>query len=219
MRILFLEDDMLIGDAIQKALVRDGYTVDWLTDGADLDDFTLVNDVDLLILDLSLPGRDGMDLLKELRLVNRSLPVLVVTARYELDARVQGLDLGADDYMVKPVEMAELLARCRALARRRDRGEPQALYYRGLSVDPASCTVTRDGDVVSFTPKVFRLLQLFIENQGRVLTRSVLEEHLYGWEHETESNTLEVFVSRIRRKLGADFIQTIRGVGYFLPKE
>ena len=219
MRILLVEDDQLIGDAIQKTLIRNGYTVDWITDGTDLDDMSLLDEIDLLILDLSLPGKDGMDILKDVRTANQGLPVLIVTARYELDARVQGLDLGADDYMVKPFEMAELLARCRALARRRDREHTQCLNYRGMSIDPASCSVLKDGNRIQLTPKVFRLLLLFVDNQGRVLTRNALEERLYGWDQEVESNTLEVFVSRIRRKLGADIIQTIRGVGYLLPKE
>ena len=219
MRILLVEDDLLIGDAMQKTLMRSGHAVDWVTDGTYLDDPSVVEDIDLVILDLNLPGKDGIEILKDLRSVNRSVPVLIVTARYELDARVLGLDLGADDYMVKPFEMAELLARCRALARRRDREHTQILNYRDLSIDPASCSVVRDGKTIQLTPKVFNLFLTFVDNQGRVLTRRALEEHLYGWEHEIESNTLEVFISRIRRKFGADIIQTIRGVGYLLPKE
>ena len=219
MRILLVEDDPLIGDAIRTRLTRAGMTVDWLEDGASLDGVTELDAFDLMVLDLGLPDRDGLDILRRQRMDGHGLPILILSARYELDSRVRGLDLGADDYLVKPFAMEELMARCRALARRRGDGRPGIRHYRDLRIDPASLTVLRGADSVALTPKVFALLLLFVEIQGRVLTRNALENHLYGWSGEAESNTLEVFVSQIRRKLGTDLIQTIRGVGYMLPKE
>ncbi|NYZ11444.1 response regulator transcription factor [Azospirillum sp. RWY-5-1] len=219
MRILLIEDDPLIGDAIRTRLTRAGMTVDWLEDGASLDGVTELDAFDLMVLDLGLPDCDGLDILHRQRADGHGLPILILSARYELDSRVRGLDLGADDYLVKPFAMEELMARCRALARRRGDGRPGILHYRDLRIDPASLAVLRGADSIALTPKVFALLLLFVENQGRVLTRNALENHLYGWSGEAESNTLEVFVSQIRRKLGADLIQTIRGVGYMLPKE
>lgn len=219
MRILLVEDDLLIGDAIRARLTRAGMTVDWLTDGAAVDRSTGLDAFDLMILDLGLPNRDGLEILRTQRAGGQRLPILILSARYELDSRVRGLDLGADDYLVKPFAMEELMARCRALARRRGDRRPDALHYRGLRIDPASLAVVRGRDSIALTPKVFALLLLFVENQGRVLTRNALEDHLYGWGGEAESNTLEVFVSQIRRKLGADLIQTIRGVGYMLERE
>lgn len=219
MRILLVEDDPLIGDAIRTRLTRSGMTVDWLEDGGDLDGITEMDRFDLMILDLGLPGRDGLEILKERRASGDGLPILILSARYELDSRVRGLDLGADDYLVKPFAMEELLARCRALARRRANRQTEILRYRDLQIDPASLAVTRGSESIALTPKAFALLRLFVENQGRVLTRHALEDHLYGWGGEAESNTLEVFVSQIRRKLGPELIQTIRGVGYMLQRE
>lgn len=219
MRILLIEDDPLIGDAIRTRLTRSGMTVDWLENGDDLDSVAEMDAFDLMILDLGLPGRDGLEILKSRRAGGDDLPILILSARYALDSRVRGLDLGADDYLVKPFAMEELLARCRALARRRGARRSEVLRYRNLQIDPASLAVLRGDESVALTPKAFALLLLFVENQGRVLTRHALEDHLYGWSGETESNTLEVFVSQIRRKLGPDLIQTVRGVGYMAPRE
>lgn len=219
MRVLLVEDDPLIGDAVRSRLTRAGITVDWLEDGASLDGIARFDVFDLMILDLGLPGRDGLDILRQRRANGDDLPVLILSARHELDSRVRGLDLGADDYLVKPFAIDELMARCRALARRRSDRRPEILKYRDLRIDPASLAVSRGDESIALTPKVFALLMLFVENQGRVLTRHALEDHLYGWGGEVESNTLEVFVSQIRRRLGGELIQTIRGVGYMLPKE
>ncbi|RED47696.1 response regulator transcription factor [Aestuariispira insulae] len=219
MRILLVEDDPLIGDAIRGSFSRAGDTVDWITDGADASELPEIDGFDMMILDLGLPGKDGMDILQEIRGRGHFLPILILTARYEMDNRVRGLDLGADDYLVKPFAMEELMARCRALARRRETKQSHRLTYRDLVIDPAALTVSKSDRDIPLTPKVFGLLRLLLENQGRVLTRRTLEDHLYGWDGEAESNTLEVFISQIRRKLGADLIQTIRGVGYVLPKE
>ncbi|TSD86172.1 response regulator transcription factor [Mycobacterium sp. KBS0706] len=219
MRILLVEDDPLIGDAIRARLTRSGITVDWLRNAAGLDGITELDAFDLMILDLGLPDRDGLEILREQRAAGHGLRVLILSARYELDTRVRGLDLGADDYLVKPFAMEELMARCRAIARRRGDRRSEVRQYRDLRIDPASFAVLRGGESITLTPKVFALLLMFVENQGRVLTRHTLEDHLYGWGGEAESNTLEVFVSQIRRKLGADLIQTIRGVGYMLPRE
>lgn len=219
LRVLLVEDDPLIGDAVRSSLARAGITVDWLEDGASLDGITGFDVFDLMILDLGLPDRDGLDILRQRRASGDDLPVLILSARHELDSRVRGLDLGADDYLVKPFAIEELMARCRALARRRADRRPEILRYRDLRIDPASLAVSRGDEGIALTPKVFALLMLFVENQGRVLTRHALEDHLYGWGGEVESNTLEVFVSQIRRRLGGELIQTIRGVGYMLPKE
>jgi two-component system response regulator QseB len=219
MRVLLVEDDPLIGDAVRSRLTKAGMTVDWLEDGASLEGVTELDVFDLMILDLGLPDRDGLDILRQRRASGDDLPVLILSARYELDSRVRGLDLGADDYLVKPFAIEELMARCRALARRRADRRPEILEYRDLRIDPASLTVSRGDERIALPPKVFALLMLFVENQGRVLTRHALEDHLYGWGGEAESNTLEVFVSQIRRRLGGELIQTIRGVGYMLPKE
>lgn len=219
MRILLVEDDELIGDAVRDRLGRDGITVDWIRDGLDMPATADLAAFDLVILDIGLPGRDGLALLRDLRSAGDDIPVLVLTARYELDTRVEGLDSGADDYLVKPFAMAELTARCRALARRRRRSESARLVCRGVTFDLAALSASRGETRIDFAPKVFALARILAENQGRVVTRRSLEDHLYGWDGDAESNTVEVYVSQIRRKLGADFVRTVRGVGYMVPQE
>ncbi|UUX48816.1 response regulator [Nisaea acidiphila] len=219
MRILLVEDDEIIGDAVRSRLGRDGITIDWIENGLDMPDDKDLAAFDLVVLDIGLPGRDGLAVLRSLREAGEDIPVLLLTARYELDARVEGLDAGADDYLVKPFAMAELTARCRALSRRRRRGESTRLAWRHITFDPAAFSADTAGGQIRFTPKVFTLLRTLVENQGRVVTRRSLEAHLYGWDGDAESNTLEVYVSQIRRKLGADFVKTIRGVGYMVPRD
>lgn len=219
MRVLLFEDDQLIGDAIRKRLERDGYTVDWLTEGIDLGDAQAFEDFTLIILDLGLPDMDGLEILKKARAYGADTPILILTARDSTSDRVAGLDAGADDYLTKPFQMDELLARCRALARRKSGRASHKICYRDIELLPAAFEVTQNGKAITFSPRTFNLLQMLIEANGRVLTRSVLEERLYGWDGEAESNTLEVFISQIRRKLGADVIKTIRGVGYMAPRD
>lgn len=218
MRLLLVEDDALIGDAIRNALSRSGMAVDWMRNGNDLLSALKDNAFDVIVLDVGLPGRNGFDLLQDARKAGIGTPILILTARYELDERVKGLNLGADDYLVKPFAMEELTARCRALARRGDTAPRVEILCRGYRIDPAGMSVEGPSGTIALTPKAFSLLRILVESQGRVVTRRFLEESLYGWDGDAESNTLEAFVSQIRKKLGADFIRTIRGVGYMVPK-
>jgi len=214
MRLLLVEDDAMIGEAIRAGLRRDGFTVDWVADGAAAAPALETEPYELLLLDLGLPGRDGLTLLKALRGRGATLPVLVITARDAVADRVAGLDAGADDYLVKPFDLDELSARIRALLRRKSgRSEPR-LEHLGVVLDPAAHCVTRDGAEVALSPREFALLELLLERPGSILSRSQLEERLYGFGEEVESNAIEVHVHGLRRKLGAGFILTVRGVGY-----
>jgi len=214
MRLLLLEDDPMIGEAIRAGLKRDGFAVDWVR-AADAAQHALDSEpFELLLLDLGLPGGDGLELLEALRGRGSTLPVLIITARDALADRVAGLDAGADDYLVKPFDLDELAARIRALLRRRSgRSEPR-LEHLGVALEPATHRVTRDGVEVALSPREFALLELLLERPGAILSRSQLEERLYGWGEEIESNAVEVHIHGLRRKLGAQFIRTVRGVGY-----
>jgi len=171
---------------------------------------------ELLLLDLGLPGSDGLQLLKTLRERGESLPVLIITARDAVSDRVGGLDAGADDYLIKPFDLEELAARIRALLRRKSGRPSPLLEYQEVVLDPAAHRVTRNGADVSLSPREFTLLQLLMERPGTILSRAQLEERLYGWGEEVESNAVEVHIHGLRRKLGAQFILTVRGVGYRL---
>lgn len=217
MRILLIEDDDIIADAIAAHFDRCGAKLDVLTDCVGLTADDIDAPFDVVVLDLGLPGRSGLAFLKALRADGATVPVLIFTARYEVDARVNALNLGADDYLTKPFDMRELYARCQALARRRGQGKPVTLNYRDLRLDAGAKTVARGTTTLALTPKVFGLFCHLIENQGRVLSRAHLEEHLYGWDGEAESNTLEVFISQIRRAVGSDYVRTVRGIGYIVP--
>ncbi|MGH1444946.1 MAG: response regulator transcription factor [Cognatishimia sp.] len=217
MRVLLVEDDETISSAVIAHFTRCGVKIDWLDRCEDITAEDIEEPFDVLILDLGLPGRGGISLLKDLRKAGAEIPILIFTAQYEIDARVNALNLGADDYLTKPFDMRELFARCQALSRRRGVAKPVVLQYRDLEIDSASRTVTFHGVPVNLTPKVLGLLSHLVENQGRLMTREHLEEHLYGWDSEAESNTLEVFVSKIRRTLEADYVRTIRGLGYMVP--
>jgi len=214
MRLLLLEDDPMIGEAIRAGLKRDGFAVDWVR-AADAAQHALDSEpFELLLLDLGLPGGDGLELLEALRGRGSTLPVLIITARDAVADRVAGLDAGADDYLVKPFDLDELAARIRALLRRRSgRSEPR-LEHLGVALEPATHRVTRDGVEVALSPREFALLELLLERPGAILSRSQLEERLYGWGEEIESNAVEVHIHGLRRKLGAQFIRTVRGVGY-----
>jgi two-component system response regulator QseB len=214
MRLLLVEDDSMIGEAIRAGLKRDGFAVDWVRDTASAAPALDTEPFELLLLDLGLPGGDGLTLLKALRGRGSSLPVLIITARDAVADRVAGLDAGADDYLVKPFDLDELAARIRALLRRRSgRSEPR-LEHSGVVLDPATHRVTRDGADVALSPREFALLELLLERPGAILSRGQLEERLYGWGEEVESNAVEVHIHGLRRKLGAQFILTVRGVGY-----
>ncbi len=214
MRLLLAEDDPLLGDGLKTALQAEGYTVDWFKDGRQSLQAALNEDFDIAVLDLGLPGLDGLDVLKQLRNSNSDIPVLILTARDAVDDRITGLDLGADDYLSKPFDLDELAARLRSLVRRsRGRSTP-LLEYADIVLDPAAQKVRQDGVEVELTLKEFIILRYLLENQGRVVSRSRLEQTMYGWDVEIGSNTLEVHVHNLRKKLGQQLIKTVRGLGY-----
>ncbi|HSD53132.1 MAG TPA: response regulator transcription factor [Burkholderiales bacterium] len=216
MRLLLTEDDSMIGEAVQRGLRQLGFTVDWVRDGAAATQALAVEPYELLLLDLGLPRKSGLALLAELRARDSKIPVVILTARDSLTDRVTGLDAGADDYVVKPFELPELAARIRAVVRRHaGRARPQ-LTHRGVTLDPATRQVTRDGSAVALAAREFEVLHALMEHPGRVLSRAQLEERLYGWGEEVESNVVEVYVHALRRKLGPGFIRTVRGAGYRL---
>ena len=217
MRILLVEDDPLLGDGLRAGLSQAGFQVDWVRDGeaAGRELRSAVHAA--AVLDLGLPRRDGLDVLAEARRGGVTLPVLVLTARDAVGDRVLGLDTGADDYVVKPVDLDELAARLRALIRRAHGVSQERLTAGEVVLDPAARTVTRGGQPVALSQREFDLLHALMLNAGRVLTREQLEQHLYRWGREVESNTVEVHVHHLRRKLGSELVQTVRGVGYLLP--
>lgn len=218
MRILLVEDDPMIGDSVRIGLRQDGFVVDWVEDG-EAAELALGNHAyDLMVLDQGLPRKGGLDVLKSLRQRGSDLPVLIATARDEVPARVKGLDAGADDYLVKPFDLDELAARIRAILRRRaGRAEP-VLRHRGVELNPATREVTRNGAALTLTARELGLLQAFMDRPGAVLSKAQIEEKLYGWGDEVASNTVEVYIHALRKKLGADFIQNVRGVGYLSPR-
>ncbi|MDR1969658.1 MAG: response regulator [Burkholderiaceae bacterium] len=219
MRVLLTEDDPMIGDGLRAGLMQLGFTVDWFNDGAT--GFTALASApyDAVVLDLSLPGRDGLDMLAQWRAQGRDEPVLILTARDTLDERLQGFRHGADDYLCKPFELAEVAARLHALIRRRH-GHATPLLQRGaIALDPVARTVTRAGELVELTGREFALLELFMNAKGRVLPRALIEDKLYGWGDEVGSNTIEVYIHYLRRKLGSGVIRTLRGVGYTLGND
>ncbi len=218
MRLLLAEDDAILGDGIRAGLRQEGHAVDWVTDGYLAEQALRTEPYDLLILDLGLPRKPGLDILKELRAQGSELPVLILTARDMVADRVAGLDGGADDYLVKPFALDELSARVRALHRRsKERGSP-LIRHGEIVVDPAARTVTRDGVPIDLSTREFAVLQMLLENAGRVLSRARIEQSLYAWGAEVESNAVEVHIHHLRRKLGSSLIRTIRGVGYVVDK-
>jgi DNA-binding response OmpR family regulator len=213
-RLLLVEDDPMIGEAIRAGLKRDGFTVDWVHEAQSAAAVLHTEPYELVLLDLGLPGVGGLQLLKSLRERGGSLPVLIITARDAVSDRVAGLDAGADDYLVKPFDLDELAARIRALLRRRAGTGAPLLAHLGVALDPAAHRVTHDGVEVALSPREFALLQLLMERPGTILSRASIEERLYGFGEEVESNAVEVHIHGLRRKLGAQFILTVRGVGY-----
>jgi len=219
MRILLAEDDPLLGDGLRAGLRQLGFQVDWVRDGEAAERELRAQPYAAAVLDLGLPLKDGMDVLASIRRSGVALPVLVLTARDAVPDRIRGLDGGADDYVVKPVDLHELAARVRALVRR-SHGQPQeCLTAQGVLLDPAARSVRQGGVPVPLSGREFDLLHALMLNAGRVLSREQLEQHLYSWGQEVESNAVEVHVHHLRRKLGAALIQTVRGVGYTLMRE
>jgi len=218
MRILLVEDDQMIGQAIQTALRQDGHAVDWVRDGNAADAALAAGRFDLVLLDLGLPGRDGVSLLRLIRSRKDATPVLVITARDAIADRIAGLDAGADDYLVKPFDLDELAARMRALLRRSaGRGEPVIEHGR-IRMNPATREVARDGQPVSLSPREYAVLEALMSHPGAVLSRAQLEDRLYGWGESVDSNAVEVYIHGLRRKLGRDLVQNLRGVGWFVPR-
>lgn len=218
MRILLIEDDMLVGDGIKTGLGKKGFTVDWFSDGREGRLALYSASYDAVVLDLTLPGLDGLEILRDWRENKRSEPVLVLTARDDISQRVEGLKLGADDYLCKPFALIEVAARLEALIRRLH-GQAQSIITHGkVTLDPISLVATFGGTELSLKPKEFALLELLMRNAGRVLPKKMIEEKLYSWDDEVASNAVEVHVHHLRKKLGNEFIRTVHGIGYTLGK-
>lgn len=219
MRILLVEDDALLGDGLRAGLRQLGFQVDWVRDGEAAERELRAQPYAAAVLDLGLPRKDGLSVLAEMRRSNITTPVLVLTARDTVPERIRGLDSGADDYVVKPVDMEELAARLRALVRRAHGQLQETLRAQDVVLDPAARTVHQAGQSVQLSTREFDLLQTFLLSAGRVLSREHLEQQLYSWGQEVESNTIEVHVHNLRKKLGNTLIHTVRGVGYMLLRE
>jgi two-component system OmpR family response regulator/two-component system response regulator QseB len=218
MRILLAEDDPLLGDGLQAGLRQLGFQVDWVRDGVAAQRELRAQDYAAAVLDLGLPRMDGLDVLASARRAGLKLPVLVLTARDAVTDRIRGLDGGADDYVVKPVDLHELAARLRALVRRAHGQPHECLTAQGVVLDPAAREVRQAGLPVALSTREFDLLHALMLNAGRVLSREQLEQQLYSWGQEVDSNAVEVHVHHLRRKLGSSLIQTVRGVGYTLVR-
>lgn len=219
MRVLMIEDDQMLGPSMVTSLNRNGYTVDWLQQGRGVMAALKTDEFACVILDLTLPDTDGLDLLAQLRRAGYELPVLILTARDELSDRVRGLDSGADDYLVKPFALEELLARLRVLIRRRAGFTESALELGNIRLSLAEQSVTVDGEAVTLTRNEFKLLSTLMTQPGHVLSKEQLHQALYGWDEGASDNSLEVHIHNLRKKLPAEKIRTIRGVGYVFAKD
>lgn len=220
MRVLVVEDDEQLGPALRAGLIQQGHTVDLLGDGQAALQALQVEAFDVVVLDLGLPRMAGLPLLQNMRAMGIDVPVLILTAKDSIEDRVKGLDYGADDYLTKPFDLDELGARLRALQRRSSHGRAEpTIKYANVELDPASHVVTQEGEIVNLPRREFALLQKLLENVGHVLSRDTLMQCLYGWGEEVDSNTLEVHIHNLRKRLNATFIRTIRGVGYMVEKE
>ncbi len=220
MRALLVEDDELLGDGICTGLKHYGHSVDWVKDGKAAKENILLtkNNFDVIVLDLGLPKISGLDVLKQIRDQGISTPVVILTAHDSIDDRVKGLDAGADDYLTKPFDLDELCARMRALQRRAASRSSPTLSYNNMSLDPASHMVKFDDKELLLSRREFSLLYKLLENTGRVISRDTLNQTLYGWGENIDSNALEVHVHNLRKRFGSRFIRTIRGVGYMIDK-
>ncbi|NMM76634.1 DNA-binding response regulator [Acidovorax sp. SRB_14] len=218
MRLLLVEDDAMIGEAVQDLLRAEHYAVDWVRDGDLAETALRTQAYDLVLLDLGLPRRDGLEVLRSLRARKNRTPVLVLTARDAVAQRIAGLDAGADDYVLKPYDLDELLARIRALLRRAAGRSDTAYTYQGVAIDPATREAAVDGAPVGLSAREWAVLEALLARPGSVLSRSQLEEKLYGWGDEINSNAVEVYIHGLRKKLGAALILNVRGVGYMVPK-
>jgi two-component system OmpR family response regulator len=218
MRVLLIEDDRMIGTAMQEALKDAAYAVDWVTDGKTAVHAAQNEFYELALLDLGLPKADGREVLRRLRTLGQRVPVIIVTARDGVDDRIDGLDLGADDYLVKPFEIRELLARMRAVLRREGSGSSPLFSNGKLTLDPATREASFLDQTTLLTAREFALLQALLARPGAVLSRSELERQIYGWNEEVESNAIEYLIHAIRKKLGATAIRNVRGVGWMVDR-
>jgi Response regulators consisting of a CheY-like receiver domain and a winged-helix DNA-binding domain len=218
MRLLLVEDDSMIGESVLDALRAENYAVDWVEDGDVAQTALACESYDMVILDLGLPRQDGLSVLRSLRSRQDRVPVLIATARDSIQQRIEGLDAGADDYVLKPYDLDELLARIRALLRRAaGRGEP-AYEHKGVSLNPATREASVDGNRVILSAREWAVLEPLLARPGWILSRNQLEDKLYGWKDEISSNAVEVYIHGLRRKLGVDLVRNVRGVGYMVPK-
>lgn len=218
MRILLAEDDRQLGEGLALGLKELGHTVDWVQDGASAQQALDSESLDVMILDLGLPQVDGLAILKQLRDSKRNLPVLILTARDTIESRIEGLDLGADDYVVKPFDLLEVNARLRAITRRREGRAAPVISHGSLVLNPATREVTLAGSPITLSSYEYAVLETLITHAGRILSRQFLEENLYGWDEGVESNAVEVYIHHLRKKLGKSLIRTIRGVGYSIAR-
>ena len=216
MRLLLIEDDEILGDGIVAGLKEFSYITDWLRDGRQMESAIASTEYDAIILDLGLPVESGLTLLVKLRKMGKNLPVLILTARDTIDDKVKGLDLGADDYMIKPFDLDELAARLRALIRRDHGRTSPLLKHNDLEMNPAEHSVVKGNTTIELSAKEFSLLQLLMENSGKALSKRKIEDNIYAWSEEIESNAIEVHIHNIRKKIGPDIIKTIRDVGYII---
>src|SRR5512139_1078089 len=219
MRVLIVEDDPLLGDALQAGLKQAGYAVDWMKDGVTAEQALGTEPYAAVVLDLGLPRLSGLEVLNRLRSRNSAIPVLILTARDAVEDRIQGLDSGADDYMVKPFDLGELAARLRALIRRSSGNTEPLLHAGEVQLDPAAHRVHYQGRPIELSSREFAVLHALMLNAGKVLSRTQLEEQLYAWGNEIESNAVEVHIHHLRRKLFPGIVETIRGVGYLTPRD
>lgn len=218
MRVLLVEDDQMIGEAVSTALKDAAYAVDWVKDGNTASQVLKNEEQQIMLLDLGLPGHDGFEVLRRLRQGGNSIPVIIITAREEIDDRIRGLDFGADDYLVKPFDKNELLARMRAVIRRQG-GQASPILSNGqLSLDTATHEVTFKDIKATLSAREYSLLHSLLLRPGTILTRAELEERIYGWNEEVESNAVEFLIHGIRRKLGQDAIKNVRGAGWLVDK-
>ncbi|WP_198244388.1 response regulator [methane-oxidizing endosymbiont of Gigantopelta aegis] len=221
MRLLLVEDDMILGDGLKTGLEMDGYAVDWVTDGLLAEEALKSNQYELIVLDINLPRKNGLEILRQLRNRRDSTPVLLLTARDTVSDRVLGLDSGADDYVVKPFDLNEIYARLRALYRRHTltHAKKPLIEHKNVKLDPASHTVFFHNSKIDLSQKEFEILKFLLTHIGQVASRARLEETLYAWDSEVESNTVEVHIHHLRKKLDSKLIRTIRGVGYIIDEE
>jgi two-component system, OmpR family, response regulator QseB len=218
MRVLLVEDDIMIAQGLQTALRQGGFAVDWMRDGRSADTALRSSAFDVVLLDLGLPLRDGIDVLRDLRKRGDATPVIILTARDDIQHRIAGLDAGADDYIVKPFDIDEVTARLRSVLRRSAGRGDSIIRHGDLALDTAARTVERKGVPVALSGHEYAVLEALLQRPGAVLSRTQLEDRLYGWDEAIGSNAIEVYVHGLRRKLGSDSIRTLRGVGYFMPK-